>query len=141
VIRRFLTGIVTVMMIAGCGEEELPSRDEIPVLRQSVAALEQAIASGNPVVLDSLLSVEMLDLGQSSDSLLGFVFGPERDFPFYRLGDCEIFYTKDLAVVDCFVMDSTETADRPIKLHFKKFNEHWLLRKFEVGESKPASDL
>ncbi|MCP4685945.1 MAG: hypothetical protein GY867_10955 [bacterium] len=138
-IRVFLTVAVILGALAGCGEEELPSRDEIPILRQRVFALEQAIASGDPLILDSLLSVEILDEGLSSDSLLGFVFGPDNDFPFHRLGDCEIFYTKEVAVVDCHVMDSTETADRPIKLHFKKFDEIWLLRKFEGGETTPAS--
>jgi hypothetical protein len=137
---RILTCAVVMLLLAACGEEELPSRDEIPVLRQCVFALEQAIASGDPLILDSLLSVEILDEGQSSDSLLNFVFGSDRDFPFHRLGDCEIFYTNEVAVVDCYVMDSTETADRPLKLHFKKFDEQWLLKKFEAGDSTPEDD-
>ncbi len=127
--------------LAGCGGDDLPSRDEIPVLRQRVFALEQAIVSGNPVVLDSILSVEILDEKQSSDSLLNFVFGPDRDFPFHRLGGCEIFYTKDLAVVDCFLMDSTETTNRPIKLYFKKFDTLWLLTRFGTGETESGDSL
>jgi len=139
-IRKFLT-FAFLGILVGCGGEDLPSRDEIPILRQRVHAVEQAIASANPAVLDSLLSVEMLDEGQSSDSLLSFVYGPERDFSFYRLGDCSIFYTKNLAVVDCFVMDSTETSDHPIKLHFKKYDDVWLLKKFERGDADRDSSV
>lgn len=130
-----------VLILAGCSGKELPSRDEIPILRQTVHTVELAIAGGNPVALDSLLSVEMLDEGESSDSLLSFIYGPERTFPFYRLGDCQIFYTKDLAVVDCFIMDSTETAGRPIKMYFKKTKDAWLLKKFEPGDENAADSL
>ena len=130
--------IVAVVILSGCSGEDLPSRDEIPILRQTVHAVEQAVAAGNRAGLDSLLSVQMLDEGQSGDSLLSFIYGPDRSFPFYRLGDCQIFYTKDLAVVDCYIMDSTQTTDRPIKLYFTKAKETdvWLLKKFEPGEKK-----
>jgi hypothetical protein len=130
--------IAAVVVLSGCSGEDLPSRDEIPVLRKTVYAVEQAVAANNRAGLDSLLSVQMLDEGESGDSLLSFIYGPDRSFPFHRLGDCQIFYTRDLAVVDCFVMDSTETTDRPIKLYFTKSKELWLLKKFEPGEKKAA---
>lgn len=133
-VKRILA-LMAVLVMAGCGGDDLPSRDEIPIIRKRVAALEEAIAAADPARLDSLLSVEILDENQDSDSLLSFVYGPEGEFPFYRLGGCEIFYTKELAVVDCYVMDSTESTARPIKLFFTKAQDVWLLKRFKPGET------
>ena len=132
-----ILALISVLALAGCGGDDLPSRDEIPIIRKRVAALEGAIASADTARLDSLLSVEILDEKQDSDSLLSFVYGPDGEFSFYRFGGCEIFYTKELAVVDCYVMDSTETEVRPIKLYFTKAQNVWLLKRFKPGGTGP----
>lgn len=118
---------------SGCGDEKLPSRDEIPVLKQSLFALEQGLRTRNLAGLDSLLSVDILDIGQDSDSLLRFAYGPLGDFPFSRLGDYDIFFNNELAVINCYIMDSTSRHDRPIKLTYKHDQERWLLNRFQVG--------
>jgi len=128
-----LVGLV--LFFAGCAEEKLPSRDQIPILKQSLYALEQAVNVRNRAAVDSLLSVEILDAGQDSDSLLRFVYGPADDFPFYRLGDYDIFYSNDIAVINCYIMDSTEQTDRPLRLLYKHKEELWLLKEFRVGDA------
>ncbi|HUV31559.1 MAG TPA: hypothetical protein VMY05_10785 [Acidobacteriota bacterium] len=127
---------VLVGLLNGCSKET-PSREHIPVLRQCILDLQSAISSSNPAAIDSLLSVQILSNEQDSDSLLSFVYGPDRDFPFERLGDCEMFFTRDKARVDCYIMDSTGRPDRPVTLTFVYEHDLWLLKRFEPGLARP----
>ena len=131
-----LVGLVSIF--GGCDKEKLPSRDHIPILKQNLYALEQAINARNRAAVDSLLSVEILDVGQDSDSLLRLVYGPTDDFPFYRLGNYDIFYDNNIAVINCYIMDSTEQTDRPLRLQYKHKEELWLIKEFRVGDSDTA---
>ena len=127
--------------MAACGEEELPSREQIPVLRARLSALQQALSERNRPAVDSLLSVDILELHQDSDSLLRFVYGPEGTFPFRQLGDYTIFFSNELAVIDCFLMDSTAGHNRPLRLIYKFDHDLWLLKEFRVGDTDSTSLL
>ena len=134
----YLIGIT--LLVAGCSEEKSPPRDQIPILRERLYSLEQVILRKDRAAIDSLLSTEILDYHESSDSLLNFVYGSDRDRSFVRLGDYQIFYNFDLAVATCYLMDSLGTKDRPVKFTFKKDDGVWLLKKFEPWEKKEESD-
>jgi hypothetical protein len=121
------------VLLAACSKEELPSREQIPVLRGRLFALQQALSGQKRGAIDSLLSVDILELHQDSDSLLRFVYGADGTFPFRRLGDYTIFFSNELAVIDCFVMDSTARHDRPLRLIYKLNNKSWLLKEFRTG--------
>ncbi|MEW5993804.1 MAG: hypothetical protein AB1744_05335 [Candidatus Zixiibacteriota bacterium] len=121
-------------MVISCSEET-PPREHIPVLKQQVYRLQEAVKARDGAAIDSLLSPEILSVKQSSDSLLRFVYGPEDDFAFERFGDCEIVYTADMARIDCFVMDSAARMDRPIVLTFVYKHDLWLLKRFEAGRA------
>ncbi|RKX28806.1 MAG: hypothetical protein DRP47_03395 [Candidatus Zixiibacteriota bacterium] len=133
---RFTTIILVVgfIFIAGCSKET-PSRDHIPVLKEQVFQLQEAIKNHSRAAIDSLLSPDILSAGQNSDSLLNFCWGYENDFPFERLGDCEIAYTDKHAIADCFVMDSTNMKDRPVRLIFIYQHDLWLLKRFEPRDT------
>jgi len=127
----------------GCGKET-PSRDHIPVLRHQLYKLQEAVKAKDRVLLDSLLSVKILSNKQNSDSLLSFVFNyNDSYFPFERFGDYVISYTEDKARIDCYVMDSTNTLERPIVLTLVYEHDLWLLKRFEPGhpvmDDKPDS--
>jgi hypothetical protein len=124
--------------VFGCGGGT-PSREQIPLLRQRLARLQEAIAQRNRAAIDSIMSVQALSLDLSSDSLLSYVYGPERDFAFEKLGDYEILYTKKKARIDCYIMDSTESTDRPLTLTFVHEHDQWLLKRFEPGVAKPKT--
>lgn len=125
--------VMAALVLSGCGSQELPSRDQIPILRQRVYALEEGIRTRSRAGIDSLLSTDILDVKESSDSLLKFVYGSDERFPFKRLGDHTIFFSKDIGVVDCFIMDSTENHDRPLRLKYKLDGKLWLLTEFQPG--------
>lgn len=125
--------IAVILLQVGCGSDELPSRDHIPALRNRLQALEQAVKSRSPAAVDSLLSVDILDIEQGSDSLLLFIYGPDGRFPFEHLGDYTIFYSEKLALIDCFVMDAGRRSDRPMRLYLKQTDGAWLFTRFEPG--------
>ena len=130
---RALACFLLVGLLAACSEEKLPSREQIPVLRNRLFALQQGLSARNRGSIDSLLSVDILDYHQDSDSLLRFVYGPDGRSAFSQLGDYTIFFNNELAVIDCFVMDSTKQHDRPLRLIYKLDNDLWLLKEFRPG--------
>jgi len=125
-------GLLSVLI--SCSQKT-PSRNHIPDIKERVFLLQEAIKDRNQAAIDSLLSTDILDNGQSSDSLISYCFGPDGDFGFERLGNCVIAYTNDNAEARCFVMDSTGAEDRPLRLMWKHQHDMWLLSRFEMGDS------
>jgi hypothetical protein len=128
-----------ILALVCCRGDKLPSRDQIPVLRQTLGNLERAIAARSAVAIDSMASVDMVELGLSSDSLMSLVYGSERDFSFARLGNYEIFYDRERAMIDCEIQDSSNAPGRTIKLYFKLDGKRWLLTRFEVAKRDSAA--
>jgi len=124
--------VLFALVVTGCSKEELPSRDEIPILKLNLFALEQGIINRDRVALDSLLLDQTQAAGQGIDSLLRFVYGPADSYRFFRLGDYEFFFSNDVAVINCFIMDSTEGHERPLELQYQRENDRWLLKEFKV---------
>ena len=125
--------ILSLLVLCGC-KEEPPDRDHIPLLKQSLYALQEAVKSRNRAAVDSLLSVSILSHEQNSDSLLSYVYGPDRDFAFVQLALGEIVYDRDKARIDCFMVDTTGRKDRPLELTLVYEHDMWLLKRFETGE-------
>ena len=132
--------VVAVVLFAAC-EKKSPKRDQIPLLQNQVLGLQTAVKDRNRAAIDSLLSVKILDRGQGSDSLLGFVYGPSGDFAFERFGNCDIAYTQDRARIDCFIMDSTVNRDRPITFFLAIEHDLWLFTSFEEGKVEPEEPV
>jgi hypothetical protein len=130
--RALLTTGAIIILLAGCGVKT-PSRDHIPILKERLYELQLAVADKDRAAIDSLLSVKMLDIDQSSDSLLSFVYGPGGDFAFEHFGNYDIAYTQDKARIDCFMMDTTRAMDRPITFTLIYDDEQWLFKRFETG--------
>ena len=125
--------ILSLLVLCGCKEEPL-DRDHIPLLKQSLYALQEAVKSRNRAAVDSLLSVSILSHEQNSDSLLSHVYGPDRDFAFVQFALGEIVYNRDKARIDCFMVDTTGRKDRPLEFTLVYEHDMWLLKRFETGE-------
>jgi len=131
------------LAFSGCAPEEddTPSRDQYPVINARVYDLQTAVMARDRVKIDSLLSAEILDAGQSSDSLLRFVYGPGDNFPFETFGECRIYQTDEVARVDCYVQDSSRAQDRPITFTFKLYADSvWLLQRFDPTPADGADE-
>lgn len=133
--------IISLVLISacwyGCGERS-PKRDHIPVIKKNLLKLQTAVKEYNRAAIDSLLSVSILDKNQNSDSLLSFVYGPDRSFLFEQFGMAEFFYTNKQGRIDCFIMDSTRTKDRPFVLFIAYEHDKWLFTSFEEGDTTSA---
>jgi len=126
--------LLIALLVASCGPEKTPDRNQIPIIKGRVYDLQEAVKAKDRAGIDSLLSVQILDLGLSSDSLLNFVYNFDGAyFPFERFGDYRIFYTHNIARVDCYLMDSTSRTDRPFSMTMVKEHDLWLLKRFQAG--------
>jgi hypothetical protein len=126
------------LLVSAC-DEEPPKRKHIDVLRNKLRSLEKAVVAKNRAAIDSLLSVQILEEEQSSDSLLTFVYGRDRDFPFAGFSLIEMFYTGDKARIDVEIVDSTGQIRRPAILTLVYEHDRWLFKKFEPG-SQPVTE-
>jgi len=84
-----------VLLAIGCGPEKTPSRNQFPIIQETVFTLQEAVKDRRLAAIDSLMSLKILDKGQSSDSLVRYCFGPADDFAFRQFGRCEIRYTDE----------------------------------------------
>ncbi len=126
--------IVCIALIIGC-EESTPDRDHMPVLRDRLFQLQQAVKGGNRAAVDSLLSVRIIENGQSSDSLLNFIYGADRSLSFGRFDNYDIVYTHSKAQIECQAIDSAGTLRRPVKFNYIYEHNLWLLTSFTVVDT------
>ena len=132
--------IVCLSLIVGCAKEEPPARNQIPILKSQLFRLQEAVETKNRAAIDSLLSVQILSIDQDSDSLLRFTYGADGSFAFRQFATGGIVYTNETARVECFIMDSTQTRDRPVIMTFILEHDQWLLKKFEPDVVEAVSD-
>ncbi len=132
-----LLGAIAITL-PGC-DQEPPSRNQIPILKKRLFRLQEAVKERNRAAIDSLLSLQILEINQSSDSLLRYTYKPDGSFEFSQFAIEGIVYTRDRARIDCWIMDAARKKDRPLILTWVFEYDQWLLKKFEPGET-PSPD-
>ena len=140
ILSRFACWCLAATLLVGCSGKA-PTRKHIDQLRTVLQRLETAVQNRNRAAIDSLLSIQILDYHQNSDSLLRFVYGPDDSQAFKRFGLGEISYTESKARIDCFMMDSTAQRDRPCVLTLVYEHGLWLLKHFEAGSASGQDTL
>lgn len=130
--------LAAVLLLSGCGEETTPNRNQIPYLKSALFDLQGAVQSKNAAQIDSLLSGSLEQLG--ADSLLNYVYGSETGFAFVQFGGNVIAYTDDNARIDCFIMDSVRSEDRPISFSLEYDGGRWLFTRIESGQGIKITD-
>lgn len=131
-------GLTAVFLLAGCGDEETPNRDQIPYLKSALFDLQGAVKSRNSLSVDSMLTGELKQFG--ADSLLYLVYGDDPVFAFEQFGRNVIAYTNDNARIDCCIMDSLQNDDRPISFSLAFDGGRWLFTKVESGQGIKIHD-
>ncbi len=129
----FVLGTALVAAIISCGgEEEPPSRDVFPIIKDQLFTLQKAVKERDLSTIDSLLTSKAVEKGMDADSLIEFVYGVDNDFPFERFGDYDIIHTDRIAQVICYIMDSAADSTRPMRFLFEpRGNGKWQIRSFE----------
>jgi hypothetical protein len=120
---------VALLFVESC-TEKTPDRNHIPVLKQQVYRLQEAVKERNSAAIDSLLSPKILRNNQNSDSLLHFVYGDDQSTTFSQFGNCEIAYTKDQAIINCVVLDGHGEVVRPITFVLELQQDLWLFTQY-----------
>lgn len=126
------------MAAAGCREKS-PSRDYIPVIKQRIYVVQEAIKSRGRNAIDSLLTSEYANSG-GADSLVQFANGTEPGFVFARFANTEIYYTNDKARVDCIIVGENNQRLRSATLTFERLKDQWLLKQISPG-ARPIESI
>ncbi|MEE9443637.1 MAG: hypothetical protein V3V99_13310 [candidate division Zixibacteria bacterium] len=124
--------------IPGC-QEDIVTRDEIPLIKDSITAIENVIKARDPIYLDSLLCSEAPSAGTSTETILDFIYDDDLS-EFIGFTGRQIFYRNDAARIDCSVSGPAGTV-KEITITLKKENEVWLLKKIEPRIDNPAPPI
>ena len=129
-----LTIVSAVLILSACGGREPVSRDELPLIKQSVVALENGIKAHSAHEIDSLLSSEAADMKLTPQSILDFIYS-NGAMTFTGFGNKQIVFRADAARVDCIVL-AADSLKRPITLTLKKENGIWRLKNIEADTER-----
>ena len=130
-------GCLGLITLEGC-KEKTPNRDYIPVIKQRVFLLQQAIKERSKVALDSLLTDEYASVS-GADSVVQFSYGADPGFQFDRFGRTEIFYTDARARVDGNIVGVDGRILKEMTLTYEHRGDRWLLKK--IGPMQASPDL
>jgi hypothetical protein len=115
----------------GCAEKE-PSRDEIPAIKNVLARFENSIKEKNPAAIDSLIIADSDNEGYNSMKALTDVYSDSLNGSFLTFGKREFFYTKDKAVVNCFILADSTDNGRPFEITLVKKSKQWYIKRFDL---------
>ncbi|MFH1700666.1 MAG: hypothetical protein ABIE07_08785 [Candidatus Zixiibacteriota bacterium] len=124
------------LSFTGC-QNDIVNRDEIPLIKDTVSAIETVIKARNTIYLDSLLCSEASSAGTTPESILSFIYDDNLS-EFTGFKGRQIFYRNEAARVDCSV-GGPNGPIKEITITLKKENEVWLLKKIEprIDDSAP----
>ena len=139
-----IVSIIAVASLAGfalfgCEFKKNISREEIPIIKQSIGAVETAVKARDAAALDTLLA------GESEEtvySILGFVYADSAGNvidSFVGFVDRQIFFRGDAARVDCSVAGPDGPA-KDITMTFKKENDVWRIKRMELRKDDPLKE-
>ena len=131
------TLLLLALSVPGC-KEKTPNRNYIPVIKQRVFVLQQAIKDRSKTALDSLLTEEYRSRS-GADSVVQFSYGEDPTFQFDHFGRAEIFYTDSRARVDGNVVGVDGRILKEMTLIYEHQGERWLLKRIGPIERSPDS--
>lgn len=128
--------IVTVMI--GCEFKKNTSREEIPIIKESLGAFEAAIKARDALYIDSLLSSEAAEVGTTSASILDFVYADSLT-AFAGFTQKQILFRGDAARVDCTVA-GPDGPVREVTITLRKERNIWRIKKLEPRLDDPLKE-
>lgn len=131
-----LSCAVILLGILGCESETNIPRDEIPLIKESVTALEKIIKRGDTAYFDSLSSSDIASSMDNVGKVHDFIFA-DGLAEFTGFTRKQIVYRDDAARVDCKI-EGPNGPGRAVTITFKKENDSWLFKNIVAGEGKKA---
>ena len=130
--------VLIVAVIFGCEFKKNTSREEIPIIKQSLGAFEAAIKARDAVYIDSLLSSEAAEAGTTSASILAFVYADSLT-AFAGFTEKQIFFRGEAARVDCAIT-GPEGSVREVTITLRKESKIWRIKKIEPRLDDPLKE-
>ena len=128
-------GFIIILLLVGsfvsCSRKKNPPRDEIPIIKDVLAKLENAIENRNSVMIDSLLAPDAARLGYSSRQILSSVYPDSSDSP-CSFGKRSFMYIKNKARIDCTLLQNGIDHGRPIEITMIKKRDQWWVERFDL---------
>lgn len=131
----FLVIGLIIVGLSACTRKKQLAREELPLIKETIFALEQVIKLRSAVYIDSIVSSDANRTILSPDSLFDFIYADGRE-EFSGFTGKRIVYRGDVARVDCFA-PYPDSADRPITITLHKENDLWLVKNIEPGLAEP----
>lgn len=131
-----LLGLLVMAVLLSC-KDEIPQRGQIPKIKATLYAVQEAVRTRNRSALDTLLTRKARKQDRG-DSLIAFVSVFYDTRPFARFVDSNIFYTESFAQVECYAVDSVDSVIRPVNLIFTHNEERWWLHSFNENVNEDS---
>ena len=128
---KFSIVMAGILIIISCAEKN-PPRDEIPLIKNLLGQFEQAVKEKRSAGIDSLIIAEAYELGYHSTKILSDIYSDIDTGSFLKFGGREFFYTKDIGVVNCFIVSDTADTGRPVEITLVKKYDQWYLKRFDL---------
>jgi|WetSurMetagenome_2_1015567.scaffolds.fasta_scaffold55495_2 hypothetical protein len=126
-----ITFCLILAVLFACAEKE-PSRDEIPNIKNVLARFESAVKEKNAAAVDSLIIAEDGNEGYNSTKALSDIYPASSNDKFLTFGKREFFYTRDKAVVNCFIVADSSDPGRPMEITLVKKAGRWYIKQFDL---------
>jgi hypothetical protein len=132
--------ILAAVMAAACGCEfkKNVSRDEIPIIKESVTAFENILKARNLAYLDSILSTDAAEVGTTPESIMEFVYGDGLT-EFVGFSHKQIYFRGNSARIDGKIT-GPDGPTREVTITMRKHGEVWLLKKIEPRVEDAGED-
>jgi hypothetical protein len=135
---RIIIILSVLAVLFGCEFKKNISREEIPIIKESISAFEVVIRARNTVYLDSILSSEARDAGMTPESILEFVYGDGLN-EFVGFTHKQIFFRGNAARVDCKITGSGGPT-KDVTITLRKESDVWLIKKIESRIDDPLAE-
>jgi hypothetical protein len=130
--------LTAVTIMVGCEFKKNVSRDEIPIIKKSIVAFEDALKTHDTAYLDSLLSSDAAAQGTTSAGIMNFVFSDGLT-QFVGFTHKQIFFRGDAARVDCEIT-GPDGPVQAVTITLRKENDVWLIKKIGPKVSDAIED-
>ncbi|MCP4568578.1 MAG: hypothetical protein GY841_13455 [FCB group bacterium] len=127
--------IVIIAVLSACTREKQLAREELPLIKETVFALEQVIKLRSAVYIDSIVSSDANRTILSADSLFDFIYS-DGTGEFSGFTGKRIVYRGDAARIDCFA-PGPDSTEKPLTITLHKENDLWLVKNIEPGLDIP----
>ena len=127
--------VLVAIALVGCEKQKQLSREELPLIKETIFAFEQVIRMRSEIYIDSVISSDADRSVLTADSLFDFIYGDDlREFAGFT--GKRIIYRGNAARADCFIA-GPDGPTRPVTITLHKEDDIWLIKKIEPGLEEP----